>query len=162
MKSDSTQLLPIPDVIDNLKKPELQDIIRQLLTTTSHSKIAVGYFFLSGYNLIKESLHTIQELQLLIGNETTKATRDALSKGYSLKNEILTNINTEIKNHRVSPSAAPSCPWWSRILWTSRGWARRRNWLPSRRWLRGDGRVLAEIEKIKNHEWVKVIEGDRK
>ena len=69
------------DIIDN-RNERLVDHIQQILPATERAKFAVGYFFLSGLEALGKSLDTIKELQLLIGNTSTRQTIEQISEGY--------------------------------------------------------------------------------
>jgi superfamily II DNA or RNA helicase/HKD family nuclease len=74
-------------VIDN-REIKLAEVINELLHSTEHLDIAVGYFFLSGLELIKEKLFELMEkpsarIRILIGNQTNTATVSFLEKGIS-------------------------------------------------------------------------------
>ncbi|MBT9174157.1 MAG: RNA polymerase-associated protein RapA [Syntrophomonadaceae bacterium] len=71
----------IPDIIDN-QSFLLKDAINILLEKSQLSKMAVGYFHLSGFNNIKENLCKVKNLKLLIGNSTDQETLDELVEGF--------------------------------------------------------------------------------
>lgn len=74
----------IPDIIDNRSEITLNDAINDVLKDAELSKMAVGYFFLSGFNAIRDNLNSVKKLQLLIGNELDKRTTDEIQKGIIL------------------------------------------------------------------------------
>jgi len=65
------------DIIDN-RELHLADAVRPLLSESVRAHFAVGYFFLSGFKAIAEQLATVQELRLLIGNTSDRATVEQL------------------------------------------------------------------------------------
>jgi len=69
------------DIIDN-RNEKLAEHINRILQSTEKAKFAVGYFFLSGIEAIKDRLKDLKELRLLIGNTTNQATLEQLSEGY--------------------------------------------------------------------------------
>lgn len=69
------------DIIDN-RTESLAEHIGQLLANSQRARLAVGYFFLSGFDAIKEQLKGIKELRLLIGNISTRETIEQISEGY--------------------------------------------------------------------------------
>ncbi len=81
-----------PSIIDNSKGRELVNVIKDQLKRSKEAKFAIGYFFLSGFNLVKddfpESIEKKPFLKIVMGNETTYPTKEELVAGYSLR-EIL-------------------------------------------------------------------------
>jgi len=69
------------DIIDN-RDEKLIDRIKLLLEGSERARFAVGYFFLSGFEPIKEEVAKIKELKLLIGSTTTRETIEQLAEGY--------------------------------------------------------------------------------
>src|SRR4051794_36924542 len=61
------------DIIDN-RESYLADAVRPLLNQSVRGHFAVGYFFLSGFKAIAKELEKVQELRLLIGNTSDRAT----------------------------------------------------------------------------------------
>ena len=72
---------PHTNVIDN-KKVHLLEQLERILPKTSNAKIAVGYFFISGFAGIIKPLKDVNKIQLLISNTTDKTTADALIEGF--------------------------------------------------------------------------------
>jgi len=70
-------------IIDN-RSTKLIDEVNALLADTTFSKMAVGYFYLSGFEAIKHRLNKVQNLKLLIGNSTNQDTADELMAGKSM------------------------------------------------------------------------------
>lgn len=69
------------DIIDN-QESHLADAINQLLSESQRAHFAVGYFFLSGFKAIAAKLANIQELRLLIGNASDRATIEQLAEAH--------------------------------------------------------------------------------
>src|SRR5262245_35315936 len=69
------------DIIDN-RELHLADAVRPLLSESVRAHFAVGYFFLSGFKAIADQLATVQELRLLIGNTSDRATIEQLAEGH--------------------------------------------------------------------------------
>ncbi len=72
-------------IIDNKKDNLLVDHINKLLDTAEFSRMAVGYFYLSGFEAIREKLDKIKTLKLIIGNRTNQQTVEELVKGHISK-----------------------------------------------------------------------------
>lgn len=69
------------DIIDN-RYVKLIDELARRFPSSEKAKFAVGYFFLSGLEPLKDQLYNLQELRLLIGNTTNKETIEQISEGY--------------------------------------------------------------------------------
>ena len=73
--------MPTHDIVDN-RSELLVDHINQILPTAEQAKIAVGYFFLSGFESVASNLDHIKKMRLLIGNTTSRETIEQISEGY--------------------------------------------------------------------------------
>src|SRR2546428_6389293 len=76
------------DIIDN-HESYLADAVRPLLNQSVRGHFAVGYFFLSGFKTIAKELEKVQELRLLIGNTSDRATVEQLAEGHASREAIL-------------------------------------------------------------------------
>ena len=74
-----------PNIIDNSPNRELIRVLKDQLKKSKEAKFAIGYFFLSGFSLVKddfpESYEKIPFLKIVMGNETTYPTTEELAKG---------------------------------------------------------------------------------
>lgn len=86
-------------IIDNSKNKLLVTEVNQLLDVAEFSRMAVGYFYLSGFEAIKEKLHKVQNLKLIIGNRTNQSTVEELIKGHSSNDEIQLNIRQQLRTN---------------------------------------------------------------
>jgi superfamily II DNA/RNA helicase len=75
------------DIIDN-QKSYLADAVGPLLTQSDRAHFAVGFFFLSGFKAIAKELEKVQELRLLIGNTSDRATIEQLAEGHVSREAI--------------------------------------------------------------------------
>jgi superfamily II DNA or RNA helicase len=75
-------------IIDNKDHNLLVDHVNKLLDNSQFSRMAVGYFYLSGFEAIREKLDKIQHLKLIIGNRTNQATLEELVEGHEQKDSI--------------------------------------------------------------------------
>lgn len=77
------------NIIDNTPERELVKVIKDQLKKSKQAKFAIGYFFLSGFNLIKtdfpEHIEKKPFLKIVMGNETTNQTKGELVAGYNLR-----------------------------------------------------------------------------
>jgi superfamily II DNA/RNA helicase len=76
------------DIIDN-RESYLADAVRPLLKQSARAHFAVGYFFLSGFKAISSELEKVQELRLLIGNTSDRATVEQLAEGHTCREAIV-------------------------------------------------------------------------
>src|SRR5262249_52893415 len=65
-----SRTMPLPFVIDNQER-RLRDALNQLLAQSAGKPldIATAYFAISGYRLVRESLHQVGAFRLLLGAE---------------------------------------------------------------------------------------------
>jgi hypothetical protein len=69
------------DIIDN-REVKLIDELAARFPSSEKARFAVGYFFLSGLEPLREQLYNLRELRLLIGNTTNRETIEQISEGY--------------------------------------------------------------------------------
>ena len=89
----------IPDIIDN-RTVLLKDEIKKLLKLSEQAKIATGYFFLSGFDLIKDDVQDVKKIRIIMGRETDLPTKKELAKGYEekkIKEYIVKEMIEDIK-----------------------------------------------------------------
>lgn len=79
---------------------QMVEALKANLKSSSQSKFAVGYFFLSGFNLMKDDFPSTDghKLKLVMGRETTEPTAHEISIGYrlrkgSIENEFFNQLN---------------------------------------------------------------------
>lgn len=90
-------------ILDNTEGKKVLDAIKELIKESKSSSFAVGYFYLNGWNLIKEDLPTDLPnnfLKIIIGRELNFPTFKEIIKGYRLRIKTkllddLTEINKE-------------------------------------------------------------------
>ena len=79
----------VPNVIDNSPNRELISVLKDQIKKSKESKFAIGYFFLSGFSLLRanfpSSYNTLPFLKIVRGNETTCLTKEELVAGYNLR-----------------------------------------------------------------------------
>ena len=78
-----------PNIIDNSPGRELIKVLRDQLRKSKEAKFAIGYFYLSGFSLVKddfpENYQNLPFLKIVMGNETTYPTKEELVAGYNLR-----------------------------------------------------------------------------
>lgn len=78
-----------PNIIDNSPNRELIRVLKDQLKKSKEAKFATGYFFLSGFSLVKDDFPENYEkkpfLKIVMGDETTYPTKEELVEGYNLR-----------------------------------------------------------------------------
>lgn len=92
--------MPTHDIIDN-RREKLADHIKQILCTSNAARFAVGYFFLSGFDAIGDTLGSVGEIRLLIGNTTNRETLEHLTEGYRRLELVTERLEGEAYPKRV-------------------------------------------------------------
>lgn len=80
----------IPEIIDN-RNNLLKDTINTLIKYAYKVEIATGYFYLNGFDLIKENINPNCTIDIIIGDETDVITANEISSGYEQKKSLLIN-----------------------------------------------------------------------
>ncbi len=95
-----------PNIIDNSQGRELVKVIKDQLKKSKEAKFAIGYFFLSGFNLVKddfpESIEKKPFLKLVMGNETTYPTKEELVAGYNLRELFKQKMIEDLQKSKLS------------------------------------------------------------
>lgn len=69
------------NVIDN-KRMLLREVLLTTLPKAESASFALGYFFISGFNVIINPVKNLRKLRLLISNTTNQSTAEALIEGF--------------------------------------------------------------------------------
>ncbi len=93
-------------IIDN-SKVKLVDVIKEYIKNADEVKFALGYFLLSGWDLLREDLPEGCKkgfLKIVIGDETSEATMREILEGYSerVKAKLLEEISSEENLERIN------------------------------------------------------------
>jgi SNF2 family DNA or RNA helicase len=95
-------------IIDNTEGNELVNVIKDRLKRCNEAKFAVGYFFLSGFNLVDEDfpkeVRKRPFLKLVMGNETTHETKEELAEGYDLREYFKQMMIEELQSKELDES----------------------------------------------------------
>jgi len=70
------------DVLDN-RNYDVADRANILAREADTVKIAVGYFFLGGFDLLKENLRGVDSVEILVGTDTDQRTIEELERGFT-------------------------------------------------------------------------------
>jgi SNF2 family DNA or RNA helicase len=69
-------------ILDNRSEETLLvNILRKALRESKKAKIAAGYFYLSGFNLVKDDFQNVDYVQVIMGDETTEFTKREIKRG---------------------------------------------------------------------------------
>ncbi|MFX1340381.1 MAG: hypothetical protein ACFFDK_17360 [Promethearchaeota archaeon] len=71
-------------ILDNTEGKKVLDAIKELIKESKSSSFAVGYFYLNGWNLIKEELPedlSKNFIKIIIGRELNFPTFEEIKKG---------------------------------------------------------------------------------
>ena len=94
-----------PNIKDNSPGRELIRVIKDQFKKSKEAKFAIGYFFLSGFSLIKEDFPDISKtpfLKIVIGNETTYPTKEELVAGYNLRELFKQRMIEDLQKQKLS------------------------------------------------------------
>ena len=70
------------DVLDN-REYDVAERANALSPEAQTVRIAVGYFYLGGFDLLKENLRRAERIEILIGTDTDQRTIDELERGFA-------------------------------------------------------------------------------
>jgi superfamily II DNA or RNA helicase len=93
-------------IIDNKKDNLLVTVVNQMLDNAEFSSMAVGYFYLSGFEAIREKLHKVKNLKLLIGSRTNQETIEQLVKGHNSTEYIQRKIRQDNRKNNTQKKDA--------------------------------------------------------
>ena len=95
-----------PNVIDNSPNRELISVLKDQIKKSKESKFAIGYFFLSGFCLVREdfpdSYDNLPFLKIVMGNETTYLTKEELVAGYNLRELFKQRMIEDLQKRELS------------------------------------------------------------
>lgn len=70
------------DVLDN-REHDVAERANALAPEAETVRIAVGYFYLGGFDLLKKDLRRAERVEILIGTDTDQRTIDELERGFA-------------------------------------------------------------------------------
>jgi len=95
-----------PSIIDNSPRRELIQVIKDQIKKSKEAKFAIGYFFLSGFSLVKDDFPDNYEnrpfLKIVMGNETTYPTKEELVAGYNLRELFKQRMIEDLQKQRLT------------------------------------------------------------
>lgn len=98
--------MKINPIIDN-RKVRLGDVFKEHCKNARMLRIAVGYFHVSGFNILREYLGNIDKIRLIMGDETDEMTASQLRMGHekARKITIQNNINKILSDVSDGPES---------------------------------------------------------
>ena len=98
----------LPFIIDNISEKQiLRDIVKDLFADADSADIETGYFYISGFRLVRKDLAGVSKIRMIIGDETNRATKDELVRGFErrylvdLKSDMGSIGDTEENRGRI-------------------------------------------------------------
>ena len=97
-----------PNIIDNSPGRELIQVIKDQLKKSNGAKFAIGYFFLSGFCLVRDDFPdnlsniNIPFLKIVMGNETTYPTKEELVAGYKLRELFKQRMIEDLQRQKLT------------------------------------------------------------
>lgn len=91
--------MKLPEIIDN-RKFLLKDVINHIIKKSTHVKIAAGYFYLNGFDIVKDNINPNCILDIVIGVETDRKTAETIKLGYDAKliEDTIYNMSSDLSN----------------------------------------------------------------
>ncbi len=94
-------------ILDNTPDRKVITTIEKLIAQSKEANFAVGYFFLSGWNLIKDKLPKDMKegfFKILIGRELDFPTFKEISTGYKLriKTKLLEDLSGDLNDENIT------------------------------------------------------------
>ena len=98
-------MLALDPLVDN-SDGTLEDVYKEVIPECEEIRIATGYFYLSGFDLIKEELENLcspaemdyAPFRILMGRKTDQRTADEVSEGQSLRDQFQQELETDIES----------------------------------------------------------------
>ena len=81
-------------IVDN-RRAMMAEELRECCRGTHTLHIAVGYFYVDGFNVLRDRLGNIGRIRLIMGNQTNKPTAADLKRGHeeAIREQIVRNLN---------------------------------------------------------------------
>jgi len=98
-------MLSLDPLVDNTDGT-LEDAYRKVIPECEEIRIATGYFYLSGFDLIKEDLANLRNpdemayapLRILMGRKTNRATAEEIAEGQTLREQFTDELESDIES----------------------------------------------------------------
>jgi superfamily II DNA or RNA helicase/HKD family nuclease len=99
------RMLRLDPLVDNTDGT-LEETYKRVIPECEEIRIATGYFYLSGFNLIKEDLENLRNpdtmdgtpLRILMGRKTNQATAEEITEGQTLRERFKRDLEEDIEN----------------------------------------------------------------
>ncbi|OYR38630.1 helicase-related protein [Halorubrum sp. Hd13] len=98
-------MLRLEPLVDN-SDGTLEEVYREVIPECEEIRISTGYFYLSGFDLIKEDLENLRDpekmnvapLRILMGRQTNRETADEIAEGQTLRGQYKQELEEDIAN----------------------------------------------------------------
>jgi len=96
------------NIVDNSPDRELVKVVKDQLKRSKEAKFAIGYFFLSGFSLVKDDFPDLDRydslpfLKIVMGDETTYPTKEELVAGYDLRESFKQRMIEELQRAELN------------------------------------------------------------
>ena len=91
------------DILHASTEPDLLTRLKDMLSSAVRADIAVGYFFMSGFEAVANELSRLNRTRILVGR-TDRPTLEAVAAGLQQARPLEAHLNAS-KNH--TPPTAP-------------------------------------------------------
>jgi hypothetical protein len=97
-------MLSLDPLVDNTDST-LEDVFKKVVPQCEEVRVATGYFYLSGFNLIRDDLESLADpedlnhapFRILMGRQTNRATADEIEEGQNLREEFREDLEEDIE-----------------------------------------------------------------
>jgi len=98
-------MLSLDPLVDNTDAT-LEDVFSKVVPQCEEVRVATGYFYLSGFDLIKDDLKNLRDpddldhapFRILVGRQTNRRTADEIEAGQSLREQFLKEVADDVEN----------------------------------------------------------------
>lgn len=94
----------VEPLVDNADT-KLEDVYQDVVRESEEVRIATGYFYLSGFDLVKDDLQSLLDpdsldsapMRILMGRQTDRRTVEEVDQGQSLREQFISDLEDDIK-----------------------------------------------------------------
>ena len=98
-------MISLPPLVDNANRT-VEDVYKKIIPQIEEARIATGYFYLSGFDLYRDDLKQLADLdelghapiRILMGRQTNRSTADEIGEGQSIRDELKDEVEKSIED----------------------------------------------------------------